>query len=126
MPDFPTPEFKTRLANAQTLMREQNLDAMFFCTEPEVRYFTGFPHVILAESNPPLVFNSPRYRRYYRDYSAYRGGFNAHDLGARYSHLGFAQTHDDDGLSLLMDALNPYKIHRHAEDGRGQPTHAPP
>ena len=39
---FPQIEFEQRLEKAQKLMSEKDLDVMFFCTEAEVRYFTGF------------------------------------------------------------------------------------
>ena len=39
---FPQIEFEQRLEKAQRLMSEKDLDVMFFCTEAEVRYFTGF------------------------------------------------------------------------------------
>ena len=39
---FPQIEFEKRLEKAQWLMSEKDLDVMFFCTEAEVRYFTGF------------------------------------------------------------------------------------
>ncbi|MRI33631.1 peptidase M24 [Endozoicomonas sp. OPT23] len=39
---FETAEFENRTARAQTVMREMQLDAMLFTTEPNVRYFTGF------------------------------------------------------------------------------------
>ena len=39
---FPVSEFETRLANAQTMMAQAGLDALLLCSEPEVRYFTGF------------------------------------------------------------------------------------
>lgn len=39
---FPLDEFEARLKKAQTWMRARELDAVWFSTEPEVRYFTGF------------------------------------------------------------------------------------
>jgi len=42
MPDFPHAEFQARCARAQALMREQDMDALLFTTEAEMRYFTGF------------------------------------------------------------------------------------
>ena len=39
---FPQIEFEQRLEKAQRLMSEKELDVMLFCTEAEVRYFTGF------------------------------------------------------------------------------------
>lgn len=40
--DFPKAEFERRLTRAQRAMKATGLDAMFFTTEAEVRYFTGF------------------------------------------------------------------------------------
>ena len=39
---FPQIEFEQRLEKAQRLMSEKDLDVVLFCTEAEVRYFTGF------------------------------------------------------------------------------------
>ena len=39
---FSTAEFKSRVANAQTLMAQHGLAALLLTTEPEVRYFTGY------------------------------------------------------------------------------------
>ena len=39
---FPHEEFATRTAKCQGHMANRNVDAMIVCTEPEVRYFTGF------------------------------------------------------------------------------------
>lgn len=40
--DFPKSEFEARVERAQSLMLEQSIDALFFTSEPEIRYFTGF------------------------------------------------------------------------------------
>ncbi|MGI9604579.1 MAG: M24 family metallopeptidase, partial [Acidimicrobiales bacterium] len=39
---FPDAEYAARTARAQALMAERDLEAILVCTEPEVRYFTGF------------------------------------------------------------------------------------
>ncbi len=39
---FPDDEYRNRCTLAQAKLAELNLDALFVCTEPEVRYFTGF------------------------------------------------------------------------------------
>lgn len=39
---FPVAEFEARLAKAQQLMGEENIDALLLTAEPEVRYFTGY------------------------------------------------------------------------------------
>ncbi len=41
-PDFPDAEFEARVERAQSLMREQSIDALLFTSEAEIRYFTGF------------------------------------------------------------------------------------
>ncbi|MBL4599147.1 MAG: aminopeptidase P family protein [Rhizobiaceae bacterium] len=40
--EFPESEFEARCERAQTAMHEANLDALFFTSEAEMRYFTGF------------------------------------------------------------------------------------
>ena len=40
--DFPESEFAARTQAAQQAMRGQGIDALFFTTEAEMRYFTGF------------------------------------------------------------------------------------
>ncbi len=42
MSDFEVAEFQSRLERAQIAMHADNIDALFFCTEAEIRYFTGF------------------------------------------------------------------------------------
>ena len=39
---FPESEFEARLQAAQRLMSAQRMSALLLCTEPEVRYFSGF------------------------------------------------------------------------------------
>ncbi len=39
---FTQSEFEQRTARAQALMADLQVDALFVCTEPEVRYFSGF------------------------------------------------------------------------------------
>jgi Xaa-Pro dipeptidase len=39
---FEVNEFEIRTANAQVLMEQAGLSALLFCTEPEVRYYSGF------------------------------------------------------------------------------------
>ena len=39
---FPDSEFEARAAGAQALMADLGLDVLLVCTEPEVRYLTGF------------------------------------------------------------------------------------
>ena len=39
---FPVSEFEQRTGRAQTLMAQVGIDVLLVCTEPEVRYFSGF------------------------------------------------------------------------------------
>lgn len=39
---FPVEEFEARATAAQSMMAERGLDVLLVCTEPEVRYLTGF------------------------------------------------------------------------------------
>ncbi len=39
---FPVAEYEERLARAQSMMAERQLDALLLTTEPEIRYFTGY------------------------------------------------------------------------------------
>lgn len=41
-PDFAVVEYEQRCERAQALMAERDFDALLFCTEAEVRYFSGF------------------------------------------------------------------------------------
>jgi len=42
MTDFTAAEYQARVAKAQRIMSETGVDALLFCTEPEMQYFTGF------------------------------------------------------------------------------------
>ena len=42
MSDFDEAEFQVRVELAQKVMRDESIDALLFCTEAEIRYFTGF------------------------------------------------------------------------------------
>lgn len=66
MPDFPAEEYRARAARAQKLMAAAKLDALWFTTEAEFRYFTGFRtlfwqsptrpwHLILPADGAPVA-----------------------------------------------------------------------
>ncbi len=57
---FPQIEFEQRLEKAQSLMSEKDLDVMFFCTEAEVRYFTGFLTQFWQSPTRPWFLCLPR------------------------------------------------------------------
>ena len=57
---FPQIEFEQRLEKAQRLMSEKDLDVVFFCTEAEVRYFTGFLTQFWQSPTRPWFLCLPR------------------------------------------------------------------
>ena len=102
--DFPVAEYEMRLERAQAAMRVAKLDALMFTTEPEIRYFTGFRTQFWQSPTRPWFLIVPK-----------TGGPIAiipeigtalmektwvHDIRS------WASPHaDDDGVSLLVDAL---------------------
>ena len=42
---FSFEEFELRTEKLQRAMHAQNIDAVFFCTEPEFRYFLSLIHI---------------------------------------------------------------------------------
>lgn len=107
--DFPVSEFEARTEAVQRLMREQGLDALFCTTEAEMRYFTGFRtlfwqsptrpwFLVLPADGAPMVvipeIGAALMRRtWVRDIRTW------------------ASPHpDDDGVSLLADALRPFPV----------------
>ena len=57
---FPQIEFEQRLEKAQRLMFEKDLDVVLFCTEAEVRYFTGFLTQFWQSPTRPWFLCLPR------------------------------------------------------------------
>ncbi|MCK5746012.1 MAG: aminopeptidase P family protein, partial [Oricola sp.] len=106
-PDFPRAEYESRLAAIQTSMHGANLDALFFTSEAEMRYFTGFRTLFWQSPTRPWFLVVPR------------SGMPVAvipEIGADLMRSAFvgkvrswASPHpDDDGLSLLVDALRPH------------------
>ena len=102
---FSLSEFEHRTIRAQKLMFQQKLDALFLCTEPEVRYFTGFQTqfwesptrpwylVVPLEGNPiaiiPEIGQSGMEATWIKDIRTWP-----------------APQPEDDGLSLLKQAFS--------------------
>ncbi len=57
---FAAAEFEARTAKAQRLMHDAGLDALLFCTEPEVRYFSGFLTPFWQSPTRPWFLVVPR------------------------------------------------------------------
>ena len=103
-PDFPRAEFETRLETIQSAMRGAGLNALFFTSEAEIRYFTGFRTLFWQSPTRPWFLVVPG------------SGMPVAiipEIGAELMRSAFvgdirtwASPHpDDDGLSLLTDAL---------------------
>lgn len=105
--DFPISEFEARLERAQRAMHAQNLDALFFTTEAEMQYFTGFRTLFWQSPTRPWFLIIPR---------AGKPITIIPEIGAdlmRTTWVGdirtWASPHvNDDGVSLLRDALKDY------------------
>lgn len=108
MPDFPPAEFELRLEHVQAAMHTAGLDALFFTTEPEMRYFTGFRTLFWQSPTRPWFLIVPA-----------RGKPVAiiPQIGAELMRQTWledirtwaAPDEKDDGVSLLADALGAYK-----------------
>ena len=57
---FPVEEFEARVANAQRLMREADMDALLFMTEREFTYFAGFQSNFWQSPTRPWFLVLPR------------------------------------------------------------------
>lgn len=107
MLDFPAAEFESRTEKAQRRMKVAGLDALLLTTEPDVRYFTGFrtlfwqsptrPWFVIVPANGLPIAVIP-------------------EIGAALMRAtwiddvrSWSSPHaDDDGVSLLLDALSGY------------------
>jgi len=105
--DFPVSEFEARLEKIRSAMRQNDLDALFFNTEAEIRYFTGFRTLFWQSPTRPWFLVVPKSGKPAAIIPA---------IGAdlmRSAFVGEVRTWssphpDDDGLSLLADALRPH------------------
>jgi len=59
MADFPVSEFEQRLERAQMAMHAENLDALLFTSEAEMRYFTGFRSLFWQSPTRPWFLIVP-------------------------------------------------------------------
>lgn len=107
MSDFPAPEFASRVSGAQIWMAQAGLDAVFLCTEPEIRYYTGFRtafwqsptrpwYVILPQSGDPIAVIPAI------------GAELMAQSGVKDIRAWASPQPDRDGLDLLGEALAPF------------------
>jgi Xaa-Pro dipeptidase len=103
-PDFPQGEYEARTAKAQAAMRESGFDALLFCTEAEVRYFTGFrtlfwqsptrPWFLIVQADGKPIAIIPEI-----------GGALMRSSWLDDVRTWSSPAEDDDGISLLIEAL---------------------
>ena len=101
---FPVADFETRLQRARTAMEAADIAALLLTTEPEIRYFTGFLTRFWESPTRPWFLIVPR-----------QGGVIAvipsigdhlmRQCGVEDIRTWSAPDYEDDGLSLLADAL---------------------
>ena len=104
---FDVAEFEARTAKAQRLMAEAGLDALLFCTEPEVRYFSGFLTPFWQSPTRPWFLIVPREGKPV----AVIPTIGAETMGATW--VEDIRTWDspcpaDEGVSLLGDTLRGF------------------
>ncbi len=105
--DFPIEEFETRLERAQRAMRGENIDALLFTTEAEMRYFTGFRTLFWQSPTRPWFLVVP---------ASGKPITVIPEIGAPLMHRTWLEDircwaspdPNDDGITLLSDALAPY------------------
>ncbi len=106
--DFSPTEYQTRCSNTQKLMHQQNIDALFLTREAEIRYFSGFRtpfwqsptrpwFLIIPQTGDPIAIipeigRALMTKNWVSDIRTWS-----------------APNPDDDGISLLVDALKPYQ-----------------
>jgi len=106
-PDFPDSEFALRTERAQAAMRQGDLDALFFTTEAEVRYFTGFRTLFWQSPTRPWFLVVPKNGKPV----AVIPQIGAHLMAATWLDdiRTFSAPHPvDDGIGLLSDVLGNF------------------
>ena len=101
---FPESEFVARAARAQAMMAERGLDALLVCTEPEVRYLTGFHTPFWQSPTRPWFVILPAEGRPV----AVIPGIGASAMATTWVtdiRTWPAPRPTDDGLALLVDTL---------------------
>ena len=84
---FPVAEFEMRTGKAQASMAEQGLSGLLLMTEPEVRYFSGFPDPLLAKPDAALVPVRPGGGQAHRRHPRNRCGADVAKLDRGHSHM---------------------------------------
>ncbi|WP_085907114.1 M24 family metallopeptidase [Kiloniella majae] len=107
MSDFDLVEYQNRLSLAQKAMHENNLDALVFCTEAEVRYFTGFRTLFWQSPTRPWFLVVPQKGKPIAVIPAI-GADLMQKTWVKDIRTWSSPHPTDDGISLLAKALNDY------------------
>lgn len=105
--DFPVTEFEVRIERVQAAMNAAKLDALFFTTEPEMRYFTGFRTLFWQSPTRPWFLVVPASGKPIAIIPQIGADLMSNtwieDVRT------WSSPHvDDDGVSLLIDVLSGY------------------
>lgn len=109
MTDFPHAEFEARAASAQAAMAKAGMDALWFTTETEVRYFSGFRTLFWQSPTRPWHLILPRDGAPIAVIPAIGGELMA-TTWVKDIRTWSSPDPDDDGVSLLTYALSSYAV----------------
>ncbi|WP_417453091.1 M24 family metallopeptidase [Kiloniella sp.] len=107
MSDFDLVEYQTRLSLAQKAMSENKLDALVFCTESEIRYFSGFRTLFWQSPTRPWFLVLPQKGEPIAVIPAI-GADLMQKTWVKDIRTWSSPHPTDDGISLLTKALNNY------------------
>ncbi len=107
MSDFELTEFQSRLTRAQVAMREEKIDALLFCTEAEIRYFSGFRTLFWQSPTRPWYLILPQKGEPIAVIPAI-GTELMRQTWVKDVRSWSSPHPTDDGVSLLADALKAY------------------
>jgi Xaa-Pro dipeptidase len=102
---FTQDEFERRTARAQEVMHDKKLDAMFFTTEPNIRYFTGFHTQFWKSPTRPWFVVIPAKGKPIAIIPAI-GASGMHETWIDNIITWPSPRPEDDGISLVADTLN--------------------
>lgn len=107
-PDFAVAEFEARTERAQQAMHSAGLDALFLCTEAEVRYFTGYRTLFWQSPTRPWFLIVPLEGKPVAIIPEI-GGALMRSCWLDDVRTWSSPAETDDGIGLLIAALKPYR-----------------
>jgi len=106
--DFPPMEFQTRVARAQAGMQGIGVDALFFTSEAEMRYFTGFRTLFWQSPTRPWFLILPAYGEPIAIIPEI-GAALMRETWISDIRIWSSPHENDDGISLLVKALESFR-----------------